>query len=443
MKNSTLTFFILFSFFALYSQKEITIKAIPGDAEIFRIINGGGEIKMGVGTAALHLDRDVPYVFEARKDGYLPVQKTIVRMKKNGNPFLRLELVDRIVKINASPADARIFVNNADRGTSPFTVIIPKGQSATVDIKKPGYQPQTKTYYNKEGQDEPESSHLFKLEDRLISIKANPADATISVDGKKQGDGSADIVIAKDKCINVKVEKLGYSSVEVQYCNKDNEKAPPLSEEIRLKDREAKFNVIPDDAEIFVDGKKVGQGSYIVKIPEGKTTQVLIKRLTYVSQKWDLANKADMQAPESAYPVTMIEDEAFKESEESSQANKNFGVEVNGGTTSKEAWKRLTSIIQNVFEEIEITDETTSYLRTAWVGRTFNQKTAFPSVIRTRVVVTNGGSNPLRYNVKIQSEISKDDCLLPTPNLDQCFGPWARILRKYNDLQSEISRRLQ
>jgi len=224
---------------------------------------------------------------------------------------------------------------------------------------------------------------------------------------------------------------------------------------LKLKDRKIQFNVLPDDAKIFIDGKEVGKGSYSVKIAEDRCTEILIIRSSYVSERYELCNKADYQQPEPTYSVKLNEDEAYQQSEESSIANKNFTIEVNPTTNPLDAWKRLTSIIQSRFDEIEAIDGTTTYLRTNWVGSTFNKSSLFKSIVRTRVIITSGGNAPLKYNVKIQSEISKADCASfkssddkyskpqITTNMDQCFEPVDRLLRKYTDLIREIQVRLQ
>ncbi len=435
------------------AQRELTITIQPSDADIYRIINGAG-IKIATGSVTLKLEKDIPVTIEARKEGYISIQKIYLR-KKDGSPNDNIELADRIVQLNTTPADATIYINNVEKARTAYTAIIPKGQSITVDIKKTGYVQQTKIYYNKEGQETPELSHLFKLEDRIISLHTIPADADIYVDDKKKGEGSADIIIPKDKCINVRIEKSGYAPVEARYCNKDNENIPRPVDELRLKDRKIQFNVIPDDAKIFVDGKEVGKGSIAVKVMENRCTEILIIRPSYVSERYELCNKAEYQQPEPTYSVKLNEDEAYQQSDESSIANKNFTVEVNPATQPIEAWKRLTSIIQSRFDEIEAIDGTTTYLRTSWVGSTFNKNSLFKSIVRTRVIITSGGSAPLKYNVKIQSEISKADCASfkssddkyskpqITTNMDQCFEPVDRLLRKYTDLIREIQVRLQ
>jgi hypothetical protein len=440
----------------IYVSKDFTIKTIPANADIFGINSNGGEQKLGTGAADLHADKNESYIIEVRKDGYQTVRKVYVR-DKGGIDEDNVELENRVDKINASPSDAKIFANNVNKGSSPQEILIPKGQSVTVDVKYPGFVTQTKVYYNKPGEESPESSHLFKMEDRLISIRTVPIDASIVIDGKKMAEGNFDAVIKKDNCINVSVERLGYAPVAATYCNKGNEAEPPMTDELILKDRIAQINVQPENAKIFIDDKQMGKGTYTCKIPYGKCVDVFIESPGYAPREMTLCNMADKNPPESSYPVKLDVDEAYTESteESSDKANKNFSIVVNANTTPTDAWKKVTSIVQSYFEEIEITDATSSYLKTNWVPRDFNitkgdriDYTTPPSRVRTRVIITSGGSNPLAYNVKIQCEISKIICYkrnarLPSVSEDDCYETFPRLIRKYNDLIGELQRRLQ
>lgn len=434
-----------------FCQREIAISSVPADADIYNLSLNGPPVKIGSGTVSLRLEREKPVIIEVRKEGFLPVRKTVLR-KKDGESKLLVELTDRVVQINASPADVSIYVNNIERGKSPQSCIIKRGESITVEAKKPGFVSQSKTYYNREGQDVPEISHLFKLEDRVVSVKTNPQDAIIYVEDNKKGEGSAQIIIPKDKCVTVKVDKAGFVSNEITYCNKESEPVPPFNDEIKLRDRKAQINVIPEDAKIFVDGKEVAKGNYSVKIASGKCTEILVVKPSFVTERYDLCNQPDAQAPEAVYSIKMKEDEAYQQSEESSIANKNFTLTIdNPNINQADAWKKLVSIIQSRFDEIETIDASTNYLKTNWVGKTFNQGSQYPSMIRTRVIITSAGSAN-NFNIKIQSELSKTsaDCSGAgndftkrrlTPTMDECFEPVDRILRKYSDLISEIQRR--
>jgi hypothetical protein len=439
------------------AQKEVTVTAIPADAEIFEIASNGYATKKGIGSVLLKLEKDKSVSLEVRKAGFLSEKKTFLR-DKNGEPTATIELTQRVVQVNASPADAMILVNGAEVGRSSQSVVIPKGVSITIDVKKPGFVTQSKTLYNKQGEEVPEVTYLFKLEDRIISIKAEPADATIYVDGKKKAEGTTQVIIPKDKCVVVRVEKHSFISNEVTYCNKELENVPPLTDVIRLKDRSIQINAMPEDSRIFVDGKEVAKGTYTMKLNAGKCSEVLVLKSGFVGYKTTLCNQTEATAPEGSYAIQLKEDEAYLQSEQSSIANKNFNLIIENTTiTPQDGWKKLVSIIQSYFDEIETVDFSTSYLKTNWVGKTFNVGSDFKSMIRTRVIITYGGETN-KYNIKILSEITKPEsnCARSANDInsssksssltatnDECFEPVDRILRKYSELISEIQRRFK
>jgi len=433
-------------------SKNLQIKTTPATAEIVHVLVNGAEEKLGVGGAEVRIDKDEDYQVEVRKEGWEPVRR-IYQRQKGALEEDNVVLENRLVKVNASPSDARIYVDNVQVGYTPQEVVIPKGQSKTIDVKKPGFKTLSKVYYNQEGHEEPEISHLFKLEDRLVSIKTSPNDAKIMQDGKSIGEGNADLIVKKDNCVNITVERAGYVSSSVNYCNKENEKEPPMNSEITLKDRVAQFNVMPESAAIYVDGKQVAKGSYQLKIPYGSCVEMMMYQEGYARERMTICNKSDWAQPEVTYPIKLSEDEAYTQSaeESSDKANRNFGIEVNPKLDPVEAWKKLASIVYQYFEEIETQDATTSYLRTNWVSsQKLNAKKSGQQaqIIRTKVVVTSAGTNPLKYNIKIFSEISKTEaeCMekgaVPPISKDECFESFPRILRKYNDLIHELQLRL-
>jgi hypothetical protein len=457
MRRKILLAAALFAGYLSDAQKEVTVLTVPADAEIFEIASNGFALKKGVGSVILKLEKEKPVTLEVRKPGFVPEKKTFLR-DKNGESATTIQLTQRLVQVNASPADAMILVNGAEVGRSSQSIIIPKEVSITIDITKKGYVTQSKTLYNKSGEEVPEVSYLFKLEDRIVSVKAEPQDATIYVDGKKKAEGTTQVIIPKDKCVVVRVEKQSFISNEVTYCNKDLENPPPFSDVIKLRDRSIQVNAMPEDASIFVDGKEVAKGTYTMKLNAGKCSELLVLKSGFVGYKSTLCNQPDATAPEGNYAIQLKQDEAYLQSEQSSIANKNFNLIIENTTiTPLDGWKKLVSIIQSYFDEIETVDFSTSYLKTNWVGKTFNAGSEFKSMIRTRVIITYGGETN-KYNIKILSEITKPDSNCSrsandvnnssnstslTATNDECFEPVDRILRKYSELISEIQRRFK
>ncbi len=429
------------------AQKVLTVQPVPADATV-AFMQNGKELNYVKGAVTKELEKNTPYTFRIRKEGYLSIDTTYFR-KKDAEPILKITLVTRVVKVSVSPLDAHIFVDGIDKGSTPQDIIIAKGKSVLVEVKKPGYGVKSATYYNIEGKPEPVTEQVFKMNDRIVYLKTSPPDADIFIDNKKQETkGSAEVAIPNNSCVTVKVVKVGFANEEKKYCNMDAEEVPPNSDLIKMKDRLSEVTVDPDDASIFVDGKELGKKTAKVKVSEGKCASVVVKKAGYVSQRYEWCNKPDGVLPDTKYSFKMDKDEAYDQSEQSDQANKAFTLQINGD--AKQAWQILVSIISSKFDEIQTIDASTNYLRTSWVGAIYNKNTPFPSMVRTRIVVTNGGFNPLKINVKVQSEMSKvsDDfskqnCVSPTANQDECFEAWNRVLRKYSELYGEILDRIK
>lgn len=128
-------------------------------------------------------------------------------------------------------------------------------------------------------------------------------------------------------------------------------------------------------------------------------------------------------------------DDADEASIKADQANVDFSVEVNKKYDLLQAWKLTTQIVTDYFDDIEVSDRETSYLRTAWSARSFQQKT-----IRSRLIIKLGNSDPLTFKIKLVSEYSK----IPGTSVksDEQFVEWDRILRRYQNIIGDFSARL-
>ena len=141
-----------------------------------------------------------------------------------------------------------------------------------------------------------------------------------------------------------------------------------------------------------------------------------------------------MQPPPIAEHLTLKADEAFVSSTQSDQANINFTIE----TTKPEAdaWKIVSQITMNYFDNIELADRETGYLRTSWNVKNYPNNT-----IRTRIIVKQADIAPLKYTIKLVSEFSGAG--QTSVKNDEDFKQWDRILNTYKDIISEYQSRLR
>ena len=209
---------------------------------------------------------------------------------------------------------------------------------------------------------------------------------------------------------------------------------PPVSENVVLKDRQVSIRTTPADASIKVDGRVMGNGEYRARIPYGQCVEVIVEKSGYVASSKNYCNEDNVQPPPSADHVILALDEAFTSSVQSDQANLNFTIETS--KPEQDAWKILSQITMNYFDNIELADRETGYIRTAWNVNNFKDNT-----IRTRIIVKQADIAPLKYTIKLVSEYSGK--ARTSVKEDQLFFPWDRILNTYKDVISEFQSRMR
>lgn len=200
-----------------------------------------------------------------------------------------------------------------------------------------------------------------------------------------------------------------------------------------LLKKKVKLSCSEPDAEIFIDGKLMGSGEVEVVILNKSCVTVIVKKVGFLRQKVVFCNKRSSSKPPRTYHVELKKDEAYDSSVQTDLAN--VDVEIKTQLEDKKAWKLLSQIVTGYFDVIEITDRDTGYMRTSWTIKSFDQST-----IRTRVILKESSTSPLKYKIKLVSEIAEISGA--SVKKDEYFSEWDRILRKYKDLISELQSRL-
>ena len=185
------------------------------------------------------------------------------------------------------------------------------------------------------------------------------------------------------------------------------------------------------DAQIYVNGSLVSSGKAEIKVGKNSKVNVKVKKAGYLSEERNYNNDGVMKLPKGEF-ITLQKDASFESSSTTDLAN--HDVDIKTDKTEEDAWKKLSSIITNTFDVIEVTDKSTGYLRTAWAVKKFG-----PVTIRTRLVIKTGNENPLSYKVKIISERSET---ATSAREDEKFETWDRLLRTYDNVIPEMQSRL-
>ncbi len=196
------------------------------------------------------------------------------------------------------------------------------------------------------------------------------------------------------------------------------------------------FTSSENDAQIYVDGRKRGSGqSSVINIKKDNCVNVKVEKTGFLTESLLYCyNGMTFGSPKTRY-IELKNDDAYDASITTDYANKDFEVTVSSDFDEARAWKIVSQIVTGYFDNLEMADRATGYMKTSWQTKSFTMQT-----IRTRVIVKQSNSNPLKYKIKILSEYAND----PEQSVkdDDKFKEWDRVLRAYEGLVTEFQARL-
>lgn len=186
-------------------------------------------------------------------------------------------------------------------------------------------------------------------------------------------------------------------------------------------------------ADIFIDGKLVGQGEVGgIKIPRNECITVQVSATGYLSQTKEYCKIKGMPQIEKTEYIELGIDDSFEASVQSDFANNDIIINPKNKDVDQ-VWKNAFRLITNYFDAMEVNDTEVYYLRSSWVVATFKGYT-----IRTRVVYRLTRENPLEFSIKVISERAEG---LASAKDDEKYKPWTRILKRYAALIEEVQQR--
>lgn len=196
------------------------------------------------------------------------------------------------------------------------------------------------------------------------------------------------------------------------------------------------FTTSERDAKIFVDGKTMGSGrTPVVRVRKNACVRVKAEKTGFFTEKLTYCyNGNNFGKPKTKY-IELPRDDAYDASMITDYANKDFEVTVSKKLTEEKAWKIISQIITSYFDNLEMADKATGYMKTSWQSKSFTRQN-----IRSKIIVKQSSSTPLKYKIKIISEYA--DSPDQSVKNDDKFKEWDRILRAYDGLITEFQMRL-
>jgi hypothetical protein len=74
---------------------------------------------------------------------------------------------------------------------------------------------------------------------KIVKLGVSEPDAKIFLDGKLMGTGQLDIVVLSNSCVNLKIEKVGFLTERITFCNKPSYAPPPKTYYVEMKKDDA------------------------------------------------------------------------------------------------------------------------------------------------------------------------------------------------------------
>ena len=420
--------------------KQVSLAAEPTSAVLYKVgATPTDTTRLGVGSAVLTLPDNGFQRVWAVAPGFVTVVRDVTAVDVAAKKPILIQLKDRMVKLTVSPADVSVTLDNNQSLNPKVTnyIGVKEGTQRILEVKAQGFKTVTRTYANREGQPTPPEADDIVLNQRVVLVRVTPGGSQIDINGVKYGEDFAEVVIPPNGCTTVKASRAGYMPVEKQYCVRDGIQPPPLQDRLTLSDRAFEVRPEPETAEMWVAGRRVGVGAQRIVVREGQCVVVEARAPAYISwtKEYCLRDNGS-PLPLDADVAKLNGDGSWSMSTESDQANVNFAVAVNDKRTESDAWKILGQIVTNYFDVLELSDKETGYIRTGWNVTSVQEC----CIIRTRIIVKQATTSPLRYTVKLVSEHSY---IAKSAKDDEAFQAWSRILLRYKDVINEIQERLK
>ncbi|MBD5333758.1 MAG: hypothetical protein HDR97_08500 [Bacteroides sp.] len=191
------------------------------------------------------------------------------------------------------------------------------------------------------------------------------------------------------------------------------------------------INVIPETANIYIDGQMVGTGQYQVKFD--KNTDFYVVKLEapgYITRTYRLLKSN----PKSTVLYNLPEDEAMAASiggdDGVDLANKWMEIRCRKGMSEDVIWKRLMSVCTNYFDNIEVRDKTAGWIKTSWRLTHFKNQ-----IVRTRLEVrmTFTDDEVTSYRARIVVQIKDKDS-----HNERDYKNYDRVLRSFEPMIEEL-----
>ncbi|MGR3174615.1 MAG: PEGA domain-containing protein [Candidatus Scalindua sp.] len=253
----------------------ICVKSEPSMAEIY--LDGK---EAGTTTETITGLEPGKYTVEVRMNGYEVWSKN-VEVKGGSKKTLTavLQMKTGSISVKSEPANARIFLDGKEVGTTPDVIRSTVSGSHEVELKLDGYEVWSKRV-NIEEDKEKALSAVLRIKAGSLMIESEPTDAKIYLDGEEIGTTPNIIRSIAPDTYEVEVKKDGYD-VWSEFVDVEGDKEKVLTAVLQIKTGSISVMSKPAKARIFLDGKEVGTTPDILESVDPGSHEVEVRKDGY------------------------------------------------------------------------------------------------------------------------------------------------------------------
>jgi formylglycine-generating enzyme required for sulfatase activity len=246
--------------------------------------NAPGEFELTAGrhTVAIATERYQPFKADVEVEGLGKTQAFKPQLVPNWG----------VVSVTSEPAGAQLLVNGEPRGVTPLKAEILAG-AHPVELRLEGFKPWTTDIQVKAN--EPLSLGPIKLglPDGRLSLRSDPAGASVSVAGVYRGQTPIDLELRPDIAHSIVLTRPGYEAATREVSLSAGEQrtlAVPLAGQFG----EVAVRAQPADAQLYIDGKLSGAANQTLHLV-ATTHDIEIRKTGFVDFKTSVTPRPGVQ----------------------------------------------------------------------------------------------------------------------------------------------------
>lgn len=255
-----------------YQEHDLTLTKLPGNIELMLdpvdkvdvLIDGKNYgstnkfiIKIPAGERVIQ--------FSAERYLQKTVNIDVYGMGRTQQLFLKFEPAWANMRIDSSPKNAQILIDNQAIGKTPYYFEIMQGRRK-IELKKSSYKNWSKTMQVKAGDAINLKNIMMEKEDGFLQLSTQPTKAKILINGKYIGNSPMKIPLSPDSSNQLQIVKEGFKTVtqkvKVKSGSVDN-----LDVILKIENARLTFKTNPKSAQLFVDEKYMGGATQSLLLP--------------------------------------------------------------------------------------------------------------------------------------------------------------------------------